>query len=565
MKYFLQRVEEELVLSVSKHLGIRAEELSIEKANPKFGADLAMPFFSLAGKLGKSPQEIALDAQDSIEHEAIAKTDVISGYLNIWLSPSTVAKGLAQDLQDTDNYGETHEGEGKTVVVDYIGLNLSKPFSVGHLRPTVQGAALINLYKALGYEVIGDSHIGDWGTPFGMWVIGFKKWGNDEALEKDGAYELGRLYVKFREEAKSNEGLIDEAKAWLKKLEAGYEQAIEYKDKFSKISLEHMNTVLARLKITPDQNLSESFYITEANKLVDELVESGVALRQEDGSVIVQLNDYGIETPILLQKSDGSLLYATTDLQTIKHRKETWNPEEIIYSVGGEQQFHFKQVFALADKLGYSMKLIHAWFGTIDELDENGKRGKMSSRKNTALLENLLDKAEEVAREKITDEEVTNEDIKKIALGAVKFSDFAQSRRTNILFDWDTMFSLQGFSGPYVQYAAVRVGSILSKLETEELKFDGNDDYDWKAEASLINLLAEYPSVVQEAAKEYEPHKIAQYSFDLAKELNKYYENVSVSRSERTEREARVKLLYLLRSNFEHALGLLGIEVPSKM
>lgn len=565
MKYFLQRVEEELVSLVSVQLGVEAGELNIEKANPKFGADLAMPLFALAGKLGKSPQDIATQVQDSMKHSAVAKTEAVSGYLNIWLSSKAVAKGLAQDIEQVEKYGETQEGAGKTVVVDFIGLNLSKPFSVGHLRPTVQGAALVNLYRALGYDVVGDSHLGDWGTPFGMWVVGFEKWGSDEALDKDGAYELGRLYVKFRKTAEGDESLMDEAKAWLKKLESGDEQALAYKDRFSKLSLDHMNTVLARLKVVPDENLGESFYITEAKELVEELVESGVAIRQEDGSVIVQLDDYGIETPILLQKSDGSLLYATTDLQTIVHRKNTWDPEEIIYSVGGEQQFHFKQVFALAHKLGLNMKLVHPWFGTVDEVDEDGKRGKMSSRKNTALLENLLDKAEDVAREKIANQDVSEEDVKKIALGAVKFSDFAQSRQTNILFDWDRMFNLQGYCGPYVQYAAVRVGSILSKLGAEDSAFNEAEGYDWEAEASLLNLLSQYPSAVQEAANEYEPHKIAQYSFELAKELNKYYEKVNVSQSQGVERVARLGLLDILKKNFEHSLGLLGIEVPGKM
>ncbi len=565
MKYFLDRLEEEIVTQVAECLKVDTRILSVEKANANFGADLAMQFFALAGVSGKSAHDLAIAAQEALQNEAITKTDVEVGYLNIWLKPSVVANGIAQDLKTSEQYGETKEGAGKTVVVDFIGLNLSKPFSVGHLRPTVQGAALINLYKALGYKVIGDSHLGDWGTPFGMWVVGFEKWGSEETLAKDGAYELGRLYVKFREEAEKDEALIDEAKAWLKKLESGDEQAVAYKDNFSKISLEHMNTVLARLKITPDKNLGESFYITEAKKLVNELVESGKAMAQDDGSVIVQLDDYGIETPILLQKSDGSLLYATTDMQTIIHRKEVWNPEEIIYSVGAEQQFHFNQVFALANKLGFDMKLVHPWFGTIDELDEKGKRGKMSSRKTTALLENLLDKAEEVAREKISNQEVSDEDISKIAIGAIKFADFAQSRRTNILFDWERMFNLQGFCGPYVQYAAVRVGSILNKLKTDEVPFDGNDEYDWEAEASLLNILLQYPSAVQEAAKDYEPHKIAQYSFDLAKEWNKYYENVSIAKSEDAAKEARVKLLYLLRSNFEHALGLLGIEIPAKM
>ncbi len=565
MKYYLERLEEEIIQSVSELLKVSPDELLLEKANPKFGADLALPCFSLAKNLHKSPQDIASEIAQSLNHVAVDKVEATGGYVNIWLKSEALAQGLAEDIDESSQYGETNEGAGKTVVVDFIGLNLSKPFSVGHLRPTVQGAALINLYRALGYEVIGDSHLGDWGTPFGMWVVGFEKWGSDEALASDGAYELGRLYTKFREEADKDDSLIDEAKAWLKKLETGDEQAIKYKERFTEISMNHMNTILARLKIEADENLSESFYVTEATKLVDELVESGVALRQDDGSVIVQLDDHDIETPILLQKSDGSLLYATTDMQTIKHRKETWNPEKNIYSVGAEQKFHFDQVFALADKLGYEMELVHPWFGTIDEIDENGKRTKMSSRKSTALLENLLDRAEEVADSHINSEDVSDEDIKKVALGAIKFTDFAQARRTNILFDWDRMFSLQGFSGPYVQYAAVRVNSILNKLETEDTGLKIGDEYDWKKEAPLLKLLADYPGVVKTAADEYEPHKIAQYAYDLAREFNKYYENVSISDSKGVAKDARISLLYVLKNNFKHALGLVGIEVPERM
>lgn len=565
MKYYLERLEEEIIQSVSELLNVAPDEPLIEKANPKFGADLALPCFSLAKVLHKSPQGIASELAQNLNHEAIDKIEAAGGYVNIWLKPNVLARELAEDISKSSKYGETNEGDGKTVIVDFIGLNLSKPFSIGHLRPAVQGAALINLYRALGYKVIGDSHLGDWGTPFGMWVVGFEKWGSEEALEKDGAYELGRLYTKFREEAENDDSLINEAKSWLKKLEAGDKQAIEYKERFTEISLNHMNTVLARLKIEADENLGESFYVTEGIGLVDGLVESGVALRQDDGSVIVQLDDYGIETPILLQKSDGSLLYATTDMQTIKHRKETWNPVKNIYSVGAEQKFHFDQVFALADKLGYEMESVHPWFGTIDELDEDGKRTKMSSRKSTALLENLLDRAEEVAGSYIKNDEISDEDIKKVALGAIKFTDFAQARRTNILFDWDRMFSLQGFSGPYVQYAAVRVNSILSKLEVKDTGFNIEKEYDWGEEASLLKFLIDYPGVIKLAAHEYEPHKIAQYVYDLAREFNKYYENVSISSSEGVARDARISLLFVLKQNFEHALGLLGIEVPERM
>lgn len=564
MKYFLERFEENVASQLAQEFGVEAKDIVFEKANSKFGADVAIPLFSLAPKLSKSPVEIATRAKEVLKNDDIEKLDVVSGYLNIWLKPTSLATNLKQDLNDSQIYGETDDGSSKTIVVDYIGLNLSKPFSVGHLRPTVQGAALINLYRALNYKVIGDSHLGDWGTPFGMWVVAYEKWGDEEKLETDGVYELGRLYVKFREEAQNDEALKDEAKAWLKKLEDGDEQAIAYKDRFGEISYSHMNKVLNQLKIYPDENLGESFYVTEAKALVEELIDQCVATRQEDGSVIVELEEHGLDVPILLQKSDGSLLYATTDVQTIKYRKDTWNPEKIIYSVGSEQQFHFKQVFALAKKLGYDMELVHPWFGTVDEVDTEGKRGKMSSRKNTALLENLLTKAQEVAREKINNPEVSDEDVEKIAIGAIKFTDFAQSRRTNILFDWDRMFNLQGFCGPYVQYAAVRAGSILSKL-TDENNDGAINSYDWASEARLLKQLALYPGVVSEAAHEYEPHKIAQYSFDLAKEFNKYYENVSITESTGEERTARIWLLRVIRTNFEHSLGLLGIEVPSKM
>src|SRR5680860_1601995 len=245
MKYYLERLEKEIIQNVSEYLKIVPDELSLEKANPKFGADLALPCFSIAKNLHKSPQDIAIELAEKLNHEALKKVEATGGYLNIWLEAGAVANGLADDLTKSEIYGETNEGDGKTVIVDYIGLNLSKPFSVGHLRPTIQGAALINLYRALGYKVVGDSHLGDWGTPFGMWAVAYEKWGSEEALENDGIYELGRLYTKFRKEADEDESLIDEAKVWLKKLEAGDGQAIKYKERFGKISLEHMNTVLA--------------------------------------------------------------------------------------------------------------------------------------------------------------------------------------------------------------------------------------------------------------------------------------------------------------------------------
>lgn len=567
MNYFLPKIRGQIGERIADILGVDVAWVIVTDASDKFDADLAVPCFAIAKDRGDDPQAIASDVASKLEMPEIEKVEAVTGFVNIWISPKTTAEGLSRDVASIDEYGCGNEGGGKNVVVDFIGLNLSKPFSVGHLRPTVQGWALIQLHKALGYEVVGDSHLGDWGTPFGMWVVGYEEWGSDEALQKDGAYELGQLYVKFREAAKDNEEYMERARAWLKRLEQGDEEALAYRQRFYTISMAHAESVLNRLDVYADENLGESFYVDSAQELIDELVEKGIAKQQHDGSVIVRLEEYGLDTPILLRKGDGSALYATSDLETIRYRKERWNPVKIIYSVGGEQQFHFKQVFALAHKLGYdkNTELVHAWFGMIDEVDEDsGRRGKMSSRKNTALLEQLLDKSETKAREMMgEDKELSDEDIKKIAVGAIKFNDFVAPRKTNMLFDWDKMFSLQGYSSVYIQYAAVRAGSILQDLPV--VNNLGELSYDWLAERELLLQLARYPEVIRAAAEDYEPNKVAVYLYELARIWNRYYENTNVSNAEGDLLTARTWLLQVLQKNFAHALGVLGVEVPSKM
>jgi len=561
MNYFLSGLREELQKKANEILNSKDVRLiSVVDTAEGHNADLSIPCFAVAkADLGVAPEEAAKKLAGSLKHEAIQSLEVEGGYVNLSLKPESLIGDLA-----SDNYGETEEGKGKTVVVDFIGLNLAKPFSVGHLRPTVQGWALIQIHKALGYEVIGDSHMGDWGTPFGMWVAGFLKWSSDEQLNKDGAHELGRIYVKYREAAEKDEKLIDEAKAWLKKLEDGDKEARAYHERFTKISFDHAEELLDKLGVHADENLGESFYVDKSQEFVNELVANGVAEQQKDDSVVVHLKDYGLEVPVLLRKSDGSALYATSDIETIRYRLERWSPAKVIYSVGSEQQFHFKQVFALADKLGYTKdtEFYHAWFGTIDEMDESGKRGKMSSRKNTALLENLLVTADKEARGHV-EAELSDEDFKAISVGAIKFNDFARPRQTNILFDWDSMFSLQGHSSVYIQYAAVRVGSILKELDPVT-SIDGVE-YDFAAEKELLMQLARYPEAIKAAASGYEPYRIADYAYELAKAWNRYYEETKVRGSAGPELAARTWLLQILQKNFVHALSLLGIQVPTKM
>jgi len=573
-QYFLQRLTQQIKEELKSALNTNLE-LEVIEAHPKTGADFAIPLFALAKELDQNPNELATKLASELKLSGILKLEPTSGFLNIWLNSLELAKQLNLDLTNNENYGGSEEGKGELIIVDYIGLNMAKPFSVGHLRPTLQGQALINLYRELGYEVIGDTHLGDSGTPFGIWVVGFELLSSEEELKKGGAYELGRVYAETKkllraEEEAGNTKLKLEVAKWLRKLESEDPEALNYQKRFNEVTQAHMLEVLEELDIHPDENLGESFFLKRGKEISKELVESGIAIKQDDGSIIVNLEEFGIETPILLEKSDGSALYATTDIATIEHRLNNYQkkPSKILYSVDIQQRFHFQQVFALATKLGWinNSQLYHAWFGQIQETNEDGKRQKMSSRKGAMYIRDLIDRAMEFATKTVGERQLSFEDIHKIAIGAIKFNDFAGDRKTNILFDWDRMFSLQGFSGPFIQYSAVRIKSILERLgEDVNTKRELKSDYDFQKEADLLLKLSKYPELVKSSAEKYEPHHLATYAFGLAKELNRYYETVNIINSEDMEKEARVWLLKFTYSVLESSLGILGIQIPDKM
>jgi arginyl-tRNA synthetase len=576
MNYFLRRLQTDLSASIQSLFDTELS-VAIEEANPKVGADLAIPCFVFAKELHQNPQLIARKIAESLQHDSIDKVEATAGFVNIWLKPSALAQCFGSDLlhaaDEKLQYGEVTDGKGETAIVEFPSPNMAKPFGAGHLRPANQGWAIHNLMKVMGYTVVTDNHLGDWGTPFGKWAVGFTHYSSEEKLAQDGIYELARVYIKVTAELKfeaehNKHELADEVQDWLVRLEGGDAKAVALSRRFNEISLEHQHYIMGRLKIHTDEELGESFYIAEGKRMVQDLVKGGIAIQQEDGSVIVPLDEYGIETPILIQKSNGAALYATSDLATLKYRWERWHPKKVIYLVGSEQQFHFMQVFALADKLGYKTEYQHIWWGMIDQVNEDGSRSKMSSRKGTILLEELLDQAETHAQAMISENEtraVSKEDVQKIALGAIKFADFAQDRRTGILFDWNRMFSLKGYSGPYVQYAGVRIHAILKKLgSVTERPFD-DDSYDWATEKELLMRLVRYPQILRDAADLYEPHRVAQFTYELARALNRYYEEVSISDSPVAIRPKRLWLLERVGEVHAHALNVLGIEVPESM
>ncbi len=544
-------------------------DVQLSRPEPEFGDYATNVAMQLSKQLARNPREIAEELAGSLRGlGAFSEVSVAGpGFINLRVDAGT----LIGQLNDSwsDSYGTNQDGAGKTVVVEYPSPNMAKPYSVGHLRPGTQGWAAKNLMKATGWKVITDNHLGDYGAPLGIWITGFLTYSNEEALQKDGVYELGRVYIEtkkaLKEEAEKGESkLAEQVQEWLLKFEAGDEEAVSYSKRFNEISMQHIHGVMSRLGISTDHELGEAFFATKGKEAVKKLLDSGVATQNEDGSIIVPLDDYDFDVPLLVQKSNGAALYATTDLATILYREENWHPDKVIYAVGAEQQFYFSQLFAMAKKLGITTELIHLWFGTIDQLNEDGTREKMSSRKGVVLMEELLDEAEAKARAVVEGRDISDEDIKKIALGAIKFTDFVSDRRTNILFDWNTIFALSGYSGPYVQYAGVRVNSILRE-HGKGLPFV--DGYGYDSEKGLISHLLEYPDVVRLAARDLEPHRVANYVYELARELNRYYENTPVATDTVTddERQARLGILAKVSQVFSHGLDLLGIAIPERM
>lgn len=546
-----------------------AQEVTLTRPDPQFGDYATNVALQLAKPLGKNPREVAEAIAATLRESGEFSEVTVAGpgFINLRVT----AKSLASTLADTwsATYGENEDGKGKTVVVEYPSQNMAKPYSIGHLRPGNQGWAAKRLMEATGWTVITDNHLGDYGAPFGIWVVGFLTFSSEEELERDGVYELGRVYIQTKkalkeEKERGESALADKVQDWLLKLENGDEQAVQYSKRFNEISLSHIHEIMERLKISTDHEFGEAFFAPKGKAAVQKLLESGVAVKNDDGSVIVPLDEFGFDVPLLVQKSNGAALYATTDLATILYREEEWHPDRVIYVVGSEQQFYFSQLFAMAKKLGVTTELIHLWFGMIDQINEDGTREKMSSRKGVVLMEELLNTAEAKAREVVSGRDVSDEDIKKIALGAIKFTDFAADRRTDILFDWKSIFALTGFSGPYIQYAAVRVNTILAN---NTVTADIPADYSYEPEKAVLAKLLDYPEVVHLSARDLEPHKIATYLYELGREMNRYYEQTPIATGSvtDTQKTARLELLQKVSHVFTHGLGLLGIEVPERM
>lgn len=546
-------------------------EMSIEKPKGAENGDYAFPCFRLAKTLKKAPQIIATEIKEDIQvdENQITKIEVVSGYLNFFVNKQLLAKEVLQEMAENKEYGKSTIGDGKNIVIDYSAPNIAKPFHIGHLRSTVIGAALYNIYKYLGYIVTGINHLGDYGTQFGKLIEGYKLWGNEYNIEENPIDELTKIYIRINQACKEDEKVLENCRNNFKKLEDGDPYCVEIWQKFRELSLKEFQKVYDLLGSKFDSWNGEAFYSDKMGEIVELLEKSGKLVTSE-GARIVDLEDKGINTPCIIEKSNGSSTYATRDLAAIMYRARTYDFDKALYVTSYEQVLHFKQVFEVAKLLGldekYTNGLEHVSFGMVLL-----PTGKMSTREGTSvklseLLNEAVSRAKAIIEQKNPELENKDEVAKKVGVGAIIFNDLANSRVKDEIFDWDTILNFQGETGPYIQYTCVRTKSVIEKAGgvPDIADVDSNllqDDYSIK----LLKLIYEFEDVLIQVTDKNEPSILSRYLIDVAKAYSNFYNENKIISDDKALQNARVYLTYAVGKILETGASLLGIEVPDKM
>ncbi|MCM1497090.1 MAG: arginine--tRNA ligase [Clostridium sp.] len=528
--------------------------------------DYAFPCFQLAKTLHKPPQAIASDIAAKIEKvDIIDRLETKGAYINFFLNKEMFVKSMLDNI-DVKNFGGSALGSGKTICIDYSSPNVAKNFHVGHLRTTIIGNSLYKIFTKLGYQVERINHLGDWGTQFGKLIVAYKKWGNKEAIEKNGVAELMHLYVQFHQEAEADDSLNDQAREWFTQMEQGNTEALEIWQWFVDISLKEYMGTYELLDMSFDHFLGESFYRDKTEDVVKRLQDANL-LTESQGAQIVDLEAYDMP-PCLIKKKDGSSIYATRDLAAIFYRKATWNFDKCLYVTGHEQKLHFAQVFKVTELLGNEWAkdgLVHIPYGlvSLDGLKLSTRNGNIVYAED--ILLEAIKKVKETIAEKNPDLENKEEVAKIVSIGAIIFHDLYNQRIKDVSFKWDKVLNFDGETGPYVQYTYVRCASILRSVNyNTQTPIDYRLLLDEEA-VTLLKELSRFPQVIIDAATKYEPSIVARFSMDVAQSFSRFYNACRVNVEEEKLRNARVKLVALTKTILKEALDLLGIKCPEQM
>ncbi|MBO6122078.1 MAG: arginine--tRNA ligase [Kiritimatiellae bacterium] len=550
--------------------------------DPKFGDYQCNDALKFAKKAKANPREVGAKVAEALKgNDVFEKVEIAGpGFLNLTVSSAWLNSQLA-DLGSRPRCGIPQKGAGKKIVIDYSSPNAAKQMHIGHIRSTVIGCAIDRIFRSLGYDVIADNHLGDWGTQFGILIKGYRELLTDDERENLTVANLEKCYVLSAAKAKEEDGVWKDAcRAELVKLQQGDKDNLALWKRFIDISIGEFDRMYAKLGVKFDTYRGESYYNDTMPGIVAKLQEMGLAVESE-GALVVNLEAEKLGVAIV-RKSDGGYNYTTSDLACVKTRVEEYDPERIIYVTDARQQLHFKQWFSIAAKMGYTTKLVHVPFGLMSY------QGKAISTRegNLIKLDELLAEAVKrslaiVMSRRGTDGASggpaplpTDDDVKlaeQIGYGAVKYSDLSHDPITDIDFSWDKALALEGNSGPYLQYAYARVCSLLEKAGSgtdgasgapEPMPKDVGFAVSTSSEKRLALQLLEFPGAVVRAAEAYKPSILADYLFQTAQLYSSFYQSSPILKSEPSVRAARLKLCELFGKVLSTGLGLLGIDTP---
>ncbi len=562
--------KEEIAKYISKATNMEENEIKsfIEVPKTQENGDYSFPCFKLAKTLKKAPQIIASEIKESIENDLsdnIEKVDVIGGYINFYINKEIL---IMQVLRD-EEYGKSNIGKGKNVVIDYSAPNIAKPFHIGHLKTTVIGGALYNIYEYLGYNVIGINYLGDYGTQFGKLIEGYKRWSDEYNLEENPIEELAKIYVRINNLCKEDESVMEQCRENFRLLENGDDYCKKLWQEFKDLSIKEFQKIYDLLGSKFDSWDGEAAMADKTDEVIQILEKTG-KLVESEGARIIDLSDKGIDTPCIICKSNGSTIYATRDLAAVLYRARTYDFDKCIYVTSYEQNLHFKQIFEVAKLMGLDKKytdgLEHVPYGFV-----RLATGRMSTRlgnfvKVEDLLNETISEAQRIMEEKNPNLENKEDTAKKVGVGAVIFNNLSTNRIKDEVFDINAMLNFQGETGPYIQYTYVRTKSILEKageipdvsdVDVNVLK----DEYSM----NIIKLISSFGNVLEQVISKNEPSFLARFLIDLSKAFSSFYNENKIICDDKKVQSARVYLTMVTGKVLEKGANLLGINMPSKM
>ncbi len=533
----------------------------IEVPDPKMG-DLAFPCFKLAKVFRKAPHMISKELVEKLNfNDEFSSVKAVGPYINVFINNSALLKYFKQEFTD-NKILKPLPRLNKNIPIDYSSPNIAKPIAFHHIRSTVIGNAISNLFEFIGYDLKRINYLGDWGTQFGKLSVAFKKWGSEKELDEKGIKHLLEIYVKYHEESKNDKTLDAEARKLFKLTEDGDEEALALWKRFRDISIKEFNRIYDILGVKFTHIEGESRYAPVLNETI-ELIKSKVHTEISQGALIIPLEEENMP-PVLLKKMDGATLYATRDIAAAIDRYERFNFARSLYAVGSQQKLYFQQLKVVLKKMGYD------WADKIKHIDFGMVKGMSTRKGNLVFLEDVLNEAIALSKEKILEkgrvpESEIDEVARKVGVGAIIFGDLKSSRINDFEFNWEDLLNFSGYSGPYVQYSYTRVKSIMRKSDIKDYTNADLSLLKEDIEIELVKELLKFPEIIQKAAENDELYFLAKYSYSISKLMANFHRFVHVLKAEPELQKARLFLLSKVADTIQTTLSILGIETVENM